>query len=339
MPVFDRPWQSGLTGAASSAQTGGSVTGLHELIKVIFEPAFAEVLQRNIFFLTRFKPQPAAGGEIRWKVHFAGNTAVGPYTEGASAPASVGRQWYREAYARFALNWAWVEVTGLLEAATRGGGGFKQAVAEEVRQAIEDLREQLNMQILGRSTETGRMLSIRDAISNSGTYCGIDRASAVWWQAYVLRPSSPAALTIRNMRRVKTAVEDTPRYGQVSVIVTSPAVYNAYADALSGWRRIVDSKTLDGGFKALEFDGVDVVAVPGYATEDVGSPPVTCHFMDFLTEKHFEYRVLKQFDVEEKPTQADSRKFMITHYSQFICKNPFQQGSLQLIDPSQNASY
>ena len=78
------------------------------------------------------------------------------------------------------------------------------------------------------------------------------------------------------------------------------------------------SETLDGGFMALDFEGVPVVKVPNHATQR----------MYFLTEKDkkgqavFQFVTLQPFKTLDKSQgAADSVRLLVTNYANLQCRN------------------
>jgi len=159
------------------------------------------------------------------------------------------------------------------------------------------------------------------------TYATIDPAVNTAWASYL--NSTATALTIAMMQDVKTTVEDLPRLGNVSVMTTTPTIWNEYGNLLVAQRRYVGAdQTLDGGFQALDFEGVPVVKVKGHVSSR----------MYFLTEKDsrgeavLQYRVLLNFDTQDKSqSAADSQLFMVRHYAQLQNRNRRVHGYLSAV--------
>ena len=83
--------------------------------------------------------------------------------------------------------------------------------------------------------------------------------------------------------------------------------------------------SFDGGFRALEFNGTKVMSVPGFTTNKM-------LFVDKETpegEKSFEYRVLKNYDCQDKSENTiGALLFVCVHMANAICKGRRYQGVL-----------
>lgn len=291
-----------------------------ELLKENFESPWTEAMDRDNFLLNRIGRQDGTGAEVRWKIHYAGNQSAGPYSENDIIP-DAGHQEYTQARTPFKQNWVSVEATGLAQAATSGTGGFFDLIGEETEQALEDLKDRINDQLLASTADgTGRSIhGMGYIISNTGVYGGIDRAVNTWWQSYVLSNGGVArALTVPLMQQVMTEMERTVRKAKISVIMGNRKHYYDYGNTLDAQRRYVNESKLDGGFMALDFEGISFVAAPNM-------PVGTVYFVD---EKTWGYYVLQNFETKPKSTNKDSDYFLITHYSQLVCKEPFKNAKI-----------
>ena len=297
----------------------GTTTQLAELIRLVYDKPFASLISRNEFMLARFPKQDVTGDGIRWKVQDdQKNTSAGSYSESASLPTAVAHK-YIDAKLTHRYVWAVIEVTGQIIAQTQGEGGFKAALRSEMDETMLDLRNQINTYLLGATSAATDIDGIQTWNKDSATYGNIDPTTYTGWASYKnANAGTGRALTVALMQDVKTKVEDTPRFGNVSVILTGPTQWNNYGNLLTSLRRFMPADTLDGGFQALDFEGVPVVKVPGFVTGR----------MDFLSEKdnkgaaNLVYRVLRNFDVQDKSqTVADGARFVIYHYANMQCRN------------------
>lgn len=301
----------------------GNTAQLAELINRVWDEPFAELISRDEFLLKRFPKVDGSGDGVRWHVMAdQKNTTAASYAEGAAQPTAVAHK-YLNAFLTWRYVWAWVQVSGQAIAQTRGEGGFRQALQNELQESMLDLRNQINNYLLANTATATDIDGVQTSVTNSGVYANIDPATYTEWAAYLNTTAS--ALTIALMQDVKTKLEDMPRLGQVSVILTGATQWNNYGNLLTSLRRFTPEQTLDGGFQALDFEGVPVVKVRGYATGR----------MDFLSEKdqmgnaNFVYRTLKNFDTQDKSQQvADGALFAVYHYANLQCRNRRINGAL-----------
>jgi hypothetical protein len=123
---------------------------------------------------------------------------------------------------------------------------------------------------------------------------------------------TPRALTIPLMQAVMTEMEKSSRKSKISAILTNRKHFYDYGNILTPDRRYTATERLDGGFMAVDFEGLPVVSVPN----------MPAGAMYFLDESTWSYYVLQNFEVKPKSTNKDSDYFLITHYSNLICKDP-----------------
>lgn len=98
------------------------------------------------------------------------------------------------------------------------------------------------------------------------TYGGINRSTTNSWQANELDASgtsfTSAALSLQHLRAMKNAV-DLNSQGELSIIITDYTQHDRYGAILVPDRRFPTANgkpiDLDGGYKALDFDGIPVI--------------------------------------------------------------------------------
>lgn len=308
----------------------GDTTQLAELINRYWDKPFADLVARDYWMLKRFPHVPGKADGPRWKVQAdAKNTSAAGYAEGAALPTAVAHRWL-DAKLAWKFVWVGVEVTGQTKAQMKGEGGFtgySDALAVEVEQSLLDLRDKINTMLLATTVGANDIDSILTGVDDAVTYASINPATFTEWKSYSNNNTGTnRALTIALMQDVKTSVEDTPRFGNVSVVMTTPSIWNTYGNLLTSLRRFSPQAKLDGGFQALDFEGVPVVKVPSHPANR----------LLFLSEKDkqgnasIQYRVLKNFETLDKSqSKADSMFFLITHYAQLQCRSRRIHGLLE----------
>ncbi|HXI16134.1 MAG TPA: phage major capsid protein [Chloroflexota bacterium] len=307
-----------------------NTTQVAGLIDRVWQPTFVDLLSRDDFLMKRLPKAKGYGDGIRWKVIAdAKNTSAGSYAEGAGLPVAVGHA-FLDAFLTWRYEWVGIEVTGQAQAQAAGPGGFSgfnDVLESEISQSVMDLKNTINTHLLATTLGAATDIDgIGIGILDSGIYANINAATYPEWAAYragnagVARP-----LTIALMQTVKTAVEDQPRGGNVTVITAPPTQFNAYGNLLTAQRRFTSSETLDGGFQSLEFEGTPVVKV---ANHPAGR-------MYFLSEKgrggeaNLQYVTLQNFKTLDKSQgRADSMYMLVTHYAQLQIRNRRTQGVL-----------
>lgn len=306
-----------------------------ELITEIYDPVFAELLQRNLFFLSRMPAKGKSAEKIKWRAHIGGNDSAGSYGE-TDDLGPAGNQSYMIAELAWKLNKVRVEITGLAQAVSSGPGFVRNLLQNELSEALPDLQQDINSQLLSDGTGNGGkdVTGIYAAIDDGSVvseYAGIDRGSQPLWCSYVNENSgTDRELTLDLMRDVMRTVESHPRNGQVTAIYCDSTLWDAYGRILIGAqetkRSYVDNiQVLAGGYRALIFEGRPVINVPGW----------TAKRMDFVDERWFTYWILKNFVTEALAKVKDVDSFFTKHYSQFQCKDPYKQGSLRDVIPAE----
>lgn len=306
------------------------------LIREFFKGPFIETLRRETVFMDIIDDSQMkyVQKDIRWKVNYAGNASVGSYGE-TDDLGVAGEQSYTTAQLEWKLNKVKVRVTGLAQATSESQESIINAITTEVEQGLRDLKRNMNLQLL--SDGVGNLNGAAPALDATGdditgiqaaiddgsvvtTYANIDRTVNTWWQSYVLANGGiPRPLTESLMFQIINEIET--RGGKVNTILASPNVWTQYGLLLEQERRQPNpGESLHGGFKALDFSGVQVLRVPSYQENR----------MDFIDSDQISYKILRDFDVEPRdPGNRDAMEFFVKHYSQFQYENPWHAGSLR----------
>ena len=305
---------------------GANLTNLAELIREQFRTPFTDGMQRNTFVYAFFPTKKVEGKQREWEVHYAGNTGALSYTESGDIP-TAGNQSYKKATAPFKLVGVPVQVTGFVDAATKGGGGFLQALTSETTEAIKDLKDAINTMQMSTSAPGNSGADITGfpyIISDTGTYAGLDRSTYTWFQSYVLDNSgTDRDLTLSLMQDQYRTLLSPARSSKVTHIFTSFKHYDDYGNLMADNRRFISPAKMDAGYgqkyDSMPFNGSPVIGVPGMAD---GA-------MYFINKDFWEYDVLKDFDTEEKSLATkDAKLFFISHYAELVCLHPGKQGKI-----------
>lgn len=300
-----------------------------EFLKKTYRTPFVNMIREEVTLLKFFPQTSGRDSEYLFKVRYGRNESVGPYNEEDPLKAA-GEQKVISARTPYRLNNVIVRVTGLAMAATRGEGGFDEALANEMRWALPNLRDEINTQLLATDIVTAQNGAlgldslgyiVDDGSINAAntTYANIDR-SLPFWNPYVLTGvgGDERALSVPLMQQMTVELQKPDRKSKIDAILTSHTNFNQYGNLLEDQRRYVNSVELDGGFTSLPFEGRPVVIIPDLPAGD----------MYFLDKGSWEYSVLLDFDTEEKDVDMDARRFMIKTYSQLVCKALAKQGRI-----------
>lgn len=129
----------------------------------------------------------------------------------------------------------------------------------------------------------GIMLQIDDG-TQATTFQSINTSTYWEWQSHVGYGATPGTAEALTVNRIQTTIDDieTSGGGKVDFMYTSNAVYLTLGESSRSERVITNVKTLDPGWKVLEYNGMDVHSDP-YALD-------VLYFVDKRAIKLFEAR-------------------------------------------------
>jgi len=120
-------------------------------------------------------------------------------------------------------------------------------------------------------------------------------------------------------------IGSTQRYSNTDAILCGAAQFTAYGNLLTAQRRFTGHEKLDGGFKALDFNGIKVVSIPRFTANKM----LFAQKQTREGDKAFEYRILKNYDVADKSDNiVGGILYIATHMANALCKGRMQQGVL-----------
>lgn len=160
-------------------------------------------------------------------------------------------------------------------------------------------------------------------IGDKGELYGVNRANNPWMKSYI--KDSVGALTETTMQSVIDNIDETSG-GEIDYIACSSAVRRAYQEELSTYRRNVDVMNLQGGFKALSFNGIPVVA-DRFVADDTMYLLNTkdfelCQLCDWQWLEDNEGKVIRQ--KEGYPVYTAT----LVKYAELLCNRPNSQAKL-----------
>ncbi len=246
----------------------------------IFEDKVRAQTNRAVVTLKLLPHQIVGGKNLAWDVSMAAaaESATSYTTDGADIsaygaddkiPATLAWGIYsKEAFG----------VTGLARATARSNAsptGLEDLYGVELMDASQRLCKNLARDLFTAAGSGGAMLGLFGGstltsaapLSNAGTYANIDRGTYTAWKANVLANGGvPRALSFGLMRDMRRTIYDA--CGEMpDLIVCDSYQHERYGMLFGDQRRYVQDIslrgqkfTLDGGYKALEFDGIPIVA-------------------------------------------------------------------------------
>lgn len=305
-----------------------NLENIAEFLKKTYRFPFVNMMREEVSLLQFFPQTKGRDEEYLWKVRYGRNESVGPYNE-EDALKPAGHQKAVPARTPYRFNNVIVRVTGPAMAASKGEGGFVEKLADEMRWALPQLKDEINTQLLAEDIVTaangapgvdslGYIVDDGTINTASTEYAGIDR-TLPFWRPYILENGgTERPLSLQLMQQMTVALQTPARKSKIDAILTSHVNFNQYGNILQDQRRYVNTTELDGGFITLPFEGRKLVVIPDL-------PPGDIYFLD---KGEWEYSVLLDFDTEEKDVDMDARRFMIKTYSQLVCKALARQGRI-----------
>jgi hypothetical protein len=241
----------------------------------------------------------------------------------------AGFQSYADARWGMKQNWVVVEVTGLAQAAGKGRGAYMQILANETKEALEDLKDRINDQMMASTADVnGRAIhGLGYIVSNVGVYGGINRTLNTFWQSPVYSNSgTPRNLTVSLLQRAMVEMATPLRRAKTDLMMTNMVHWYDLGNSLLTYRQQVNTTTVEGGYDVVRFQGMDVVSVPSLPQGVLYG----------LESKQWGYYVLEDMQTKPKSTNKDSDRFIITTYSNLICLHPGHQ--FKIIDLATTSS-
>ena len=183
--------------------------------------------------------------------------------------------------------------------------------------------EYANMKLATLNGLNNEITGLGKVISTTGTLYGINRQNNPWMNPYI--KTSVGSLTETAMQSVIDSIDENSG-GEIDFIACSSAVRRAYQEELSTYKRNVDVMNLQGGFKALSFNGIPVVA-DRFVADDTMYMLNTkdfelCQLCDWQWLEDNEGRVIRQ--KEGYPVYTAT----LVKYAELLCNRPNSQAKL-----------
>jgi hypothetical protein len=224
-------------------------------------------------------------------------------------------------------------------------GAFATALAREQKMNLIDAKTELNNYLADftQFTTSGNTGADPDGLgimfaAAGTTYAGVNYSTYPEHKPYTnvgaagdangtggtARPISLALLQ-DVMGALEGFTTSINRKSKVDKLIGSTKQYYAYGNLLTAYRRFTNASTLDGGWKALDYEGRPFIKVPGFDTTRVlFLPNKTMRGSDAI-----QYVVTRNLDVKDFSQQVADGVWMNTyHYCQFVNKARMHQGGL-----------
>jgi hypothetical protein len=175
----------------------------------------------------------------------------------------------------------------------------------------------------GRTSVNNEITGITGLLRATGSYLGLDRTGRPEWQANVIQMGAGvgAALTEEAMRIAMDTAEINGTAGP-DIIVTNHKTRRRYEALLQSQRRFVNPMKLEGGYTAIEFDGLPLMV-------DKDAPPQRMFFLRLADINWMIMEDVKWMDRDGNVLKAvedkDAYKAVLYTYRELITKKPANQ--------------
>lgn len=270
-----------------------SASDIASALSTIFEDRVMNQVNRSVVGLKLLPHEVVDGKILAWDAKFknSGETATSYTTDGADIST-----YNADDYVPASLSWGVYTkeafgVTGLARATARSNrspAGLEDLYGVELMDAVTRLTKNMARDIWTAAGSGGAVnglflgstLTTNAPLAASGTYASINRATYADWKGNVLANGGvPRALSFQLMRDMRRTIYDA--CGEMpDLIVCDSFQHEQYGMLFGDQRRYLQEinlrgqkYVLDGGYKALEFDGIPIVA-------DVNAPAGQMTFMN-----------------------------------------------------------
>lgn len=159
----------------------------------------------------------------------------------------------------------------------------------------------------------------------TGTIYGLDRSTYPWLNSYIKTKSSSETFDEDLLQQCLDEVEK--RTGnKMNFIVTTNALKRTFASKLSAMTKHIDTQNLNGGFKALSFNGI-----PLYGDKFVPSGVLyMLNTNDFVTHQLCDWEWLTNEDGSILKQKQGYASYLATlvKYAELVCSRPGAQGKM-----------
>lgn len=153
------------------------------------------------------------------------------------------------------------------------------------------IKDAIGTGLFSDGTTTKSIIGLRDIVATDQTVGGISQVTNSWWQAQVDTTTTTLSISAMNQKFQDASVDsEQPTYG-----VGTRSIYNSYYASLQPQQRFQDSKTAEGGFQNLMFNGIPIV-------HDSHCPANHLFFLN-MNHLHLFYHPQRNFSLEpfQKP--------------------------------------
>lgn len=242
-------------------------------LATIFEDRITQNINRAVVLTQVVPVKDGTGKNLSWVARFGTATPAGAviadgadvsvYNSDTKVPATLQYGTYHDAFS----------ITGKARAAAANTGNpqeLEDLFAEEIEEAVQRLASAIAVDCYtgdgAADTIHGLLDTTVAAIGATGTYAGINRSTYAQWKSTVLaNGGTERAISFALMREIRRKIYVDSGM-KSDLIICDPVVHEKYGELFGTERRYLQDLylrgqkiTLDGGYHALEFDGIPVL--------------------------------------------------------------------------------
>lgn len=271
------------------------LSAIASALATLFEDKIAMQINRSVVLAQLLEVKPGNGKNLTWNARFsaasyqaaviADGADVAGYNSDLKVPATLDYGTYHDPFS----------ISGKARAAaalTGNPADLEDLYAEEIEESVTRLASNIGSDFYVGTGATDHIMGLtatNGPLKATGTYANISRATYTEWASNVLANGGvERALSFSLMRQATRAVYDASGE-HVDLIMCGSLIHEKYGELFGDNRRYLQEVylrgqkiVLDGGYKALEFDGIPVV-------KDRHCPAGK---MLFLTTSHIKIRPL-----------------------------------------------
>lgn len=305
------------------------LTDISSHLQVEFPQICTDAVGRKDHMLGLFnQPKVAGGAGPEFRVNYSGNSSAGSYADGDPEPVAG-----KQSYVKGSLNWkySWVVLRVSRRAIDSAGANYSligDLIQSEQTRGVADLKNDLNTQAMGDATDANDIDGIATMVKATGYYAGLNRSSYTWWQSYI--DSSTTTLSTTALRTAMRTLRDTPRLAKTSLGICGPTVWAIASALIQGTAPTyytMSSEAGQGGLKGelglkyIFIEGVPLVEIPGYTAQRI----------DLLDTSVIDWKIIRDFTVDEPVLSGDDWTWKVTFGSNLECRHSGKQGALTTI--------
>jgi hypothetical protein len=173
-----------------------------------------------------------------------------------------------------------------------------------------------------RSSKDNEIEGVLAMVQTTGTYLGLDRTGKPEWQGNVIQLGDSISEEAMRIVADTVAINGT---AEPNLLITDFKTRRRYEALLQSQKRFTSPMQLEGGFKALEFDGMPLVV-------DKDAPPQR---LWALNTEDIVWMVMEEFDwmdrdgaVLTRVANKDAYEATLFGYKNLACKRPANQAVL-----------